>query len=155
RVPDHGKLSPWRFIVIAGDARAQLGQVLAAAFRDDQPGAAPEVLAFEAGRFERAPVTVAVVSTAQPDHAKIPEWEQILSSGAACQTMLIAANAMGYAAQWLTEWYAYDARVADALGLSAHERVAGFIYIGSPGAEPLERARPDVEALTTHWSAEG
>lgn len=151
RVPDHGKLAPWRFVVFEGEARARAGEVLVKAWQNANPHnvGAPR-LELERTRFTRAPVVVMVVSTAQP-HAKIPEWEQILSAGAVCQNLLIAAHAMGYAGQWLTEWYAYDRAVLDAFGLDAHERVAGFIYLGSTDAEAFERPRPDVEALMTRW----
>lgn len=142
RVPDHGKLAPWRFVVIAGRARARLGEVVAAAFQKRQPDAAPTTLDLERGRFLRAPVVVAVVA-APIAHPKVPEWEQVLSAGAVCHQLLLAANAAGFAAQWLTEWYGYDRDVLAALGLVGGERLAGFIYIGSSDAMPEERRRPD------------
>lgn len=149
RVPDHGKLAPWRFIVIAGDARARLGRVLATAFETRHPDAAPTTLALEADRFLRAPVVIAVVS-APVASPKIPQWEQVLSAGAVCHQLLLAANAAGFAAQWITEWYAYDPMVLGALGLVGSERIAGFVYVGAAGAAAEERGRPDVEALTQH-----
>ncbi len=133
RVPDHGKLSPWRFLVIEGDARARAGAALAAAAPDQ-----PEPLTH--GLFLRAPVCVAVISRAAP-HAKIPEWEQLLSAGAVCFGLLIAAHAMGFAGAWLTEWPTYDARARDALGLAEHERIAGFVYLGAAGEPAVERER--------------
>ena len=148
RVPDHGKMAPWRFIVFEGEGRSRYGQVLAKIHKADHPDASEDEIANEAGRFMRAPLVIAVISKVLEKH-KIPEWEQILSAGAACQNMLIAASAMGYAAQWLTEWYAYHPAAKDALGLRSGERVAGFIYIGAPGEEPVERARPD--AQIDHW----
>jgi len=150
RVPDHGKLAPWRFITFTGEARSRFGSVLSAAFQEDNPEAIEEMVAFERGRFERAPVVVAVVSRVRENH-KIPEWEQILSAGAACQTMLIAAQAMGFAGQWLTEWYAYHPKVKDALGLKSGERIAGFIYLGTATEAPRERARPVPDDLVTAW----
>ena len=105
-------------------------------------------MAFEAGRFERAPLVIAVISSVTENH-KIPEWEQILSAGAACQNLLIAASAMGFGAQWLTEWYAFDADVNAELGLGPSERIAGYLYVGSAEDEPVERVRP--AARVDHW----
>ncbi len=148
RVPDHGKLAPWRFIVIEGAARTRLGAVLEQAFVNRQPDAAPTTVALERARFERVPTIVVVVS-APVSTPKVPEWEQVLSAGAVCYQLLLAANAAGFAAQWLTEWYAYDRHVLAALGLVGGERVAGFLHIGSPEGDAEERRRPDARALTT------
>ncbi len=153
RVPDHGKLAPWRFVLFRGDARARFGDVLADAFTASHPDAKERKIEFERARFTRAPVVVAVISRYVP--GKIPEWEQILSSGAVCQNMLIAATALGYAAQWITEWYAYDAAVGRALGLGEGERVAGFVYLGSADAPPKERARPELSELISEWAPGG
>lgn len=150
RVPDHGKLAPWRFIVFQGAARTAFGDVLRQAFAVSEPGAEEDRVAFEAARFERAPVVVAVISKVTPDH-KVPEWEQVLSAGAVCQNMLVAAAALGFAGQWLTEWYAYDPLVTAKLGLGEGERVAGFLYFGSAGQAPQDRARPDLEQIMTEW----
>ncbi|MFP3943849.1 MAG: nitroreductase [Alphaproteobacteria bacterium] len=150
RVPDHGKLAPWRFVVFTGRARAEFGEVLAKAWAAQDETASEERLALERGRFLRAPVVVAVISRVRENH-KIPEWEQILSAGAACQTMLLAARASGYDGQWITEWYAYDPLVRRALGMEAGERVAGFIYMGTAKDAPLERARPDLTAVMRNW----
>jgi len=150
RVPDHGKLAPWRFILFEDEARARLGEVLVTCVREDDPKASSERLEQERGRFLRAPVIVGVVSRVREGIA-IPEWEQILSAGAVCENILLAAHAMGYVANWITEWCAYHPRVKDALGLTAGERVAGFIYIGT-SAVPLEdRPRPDIETLLTRF----
>jgi nitroreductase len=152
RVPDHGKLNPWRFIVIEGEARARLGAILEARWREMNPTHGDQTLAFVRSFFTRAPLTVCVVSTAAP-HPKIPEWEQVLSAGAVCQTMLIAATAMGLGCQWLTDWCAYDPVTTKALGLSDAEKVAGFVFLGTP-AEPLaDRPRPEAASLTVRWSA--
>jgi len=140
RVPDHGKLFPWRFVTFEGEARARFGDILEARLRDLEPGAPPERFELERNRFTRAPLVIAVISDVTENH-KIPEWEQILSAGAVCQTLLIAASAMGFAAQWLTEWYAYDRIARAALGLASGERVAGFIYIGTASEGPTERPR--------------
>ncbi|KAB2878790.1 MAG: nitroreductase [Pseudorhodoplanes sp.] len=152
RVPDHGKLAPWRFIVIEGGARLRVGEWIAAAFRDDHPDATADQLAFEAARLARAPLVIGVVSRAAP-HAKIPEWEQVLSAGAAAMNLLHAAHALGYAASWLTEWYAYDRRVLDALGLARGERIAGFVHIGRPGRPPEDRPRPALSDIVTRLTA--
>ena len=148
RVPDHGRLTPWRFVVLEGEARYRIGDAVAAAFRADQPEAGEEKVAFERNRLARAPLVVAVVSRAKP-HAKIPEWEQALSAGAACMNLLTAASAMGYGASWITEWYAFDRRVLDALGLAPDERMAGFIHVGTPLEQPPERPRPALEDIVT------
>ncbi len=140
RTPDHGKLFPWRFLTFEGAARSRFGALLEARFRELEPEAPPERLALERTRFERAPLVIAVISDVAENH-KIPEWEQVLSAGAVCQTMLVAAGAMGFAAQWLTEWYAYDRAIKDALGLRSGERIAGFIYVGRAAAAPVERPR--------------
>lgn len=151
RVPDHGRLAPWRFIVIRGEARERLGGVLAETFKRKTPDAIEEQIEIERERLTRAPVVVAVVSKVVKEH-KIPEWEQILSSGAACQTMLIAALSMGYAAQWITEWYAYDPDVKAALGIGADDRIAGFLYLGNEAAEPTERMRPEYDDIVSEWT---
>src|SRR3954468_16852983 len=121
RVPDHGKLTPWRFIVFEGEARRKAGEKIAGIFRADNPQATADQIEFERNRLARAPLVVAVVSRAGP-HVKIPEWEQQLSSGASAMSLVFAAHAMGYAASWITEWYAYDRRVLDALGVAADEK---------------------------------
>src|ERR1700758_678510 len=122
RVPDHGKLTPWRFIVFEGDARFAAGAAIAAAFRAKNPDAKPEQVEFERKRLAHAPLVVAVVSRAAP-HVKIPEWEQVLSAGAAAMNLVTASHSLGFAASWLTEWYAYDRAALDALGLAANERI--------------------------------
>ncbi|MBI3435638.1 MAG: nitroreductase [Proteobacteria bacterium] len=151
RVPDHGKLTPWRFIVFDGAARQAAGEAIATAFRGKYPDSAPEQVAFERNRLARAPLVVAVVSRAQP-HAKIPEWEQVLSAGAAAMNLVLAAHALGYAASWITEWYAYDRAVLDALGLAAHEKIAGFVHIGRSAQAPQDRPRPALADIAT-WHA--
>lgn len=150
RVPDHGKLAPWRFILFEGEARSDFGVALAQRFKELNPAVGPDLIEFERARFERAPIVIGVVSTAGP-HAKIPEWEQQLSAGAVCQNLLIGATAMGFAAQWLTEWYSFDEKIADVLGLGEHERMAGFVYIASRTQEPVERARPDLLQRVSQW----
>lgn len=150
RVPDHGKLAPWRFILYEGDARRKAGEALAEIFAAENPEAAPDQIAFERDRFARAPLVIAVVSCAQP-HPKIPEWEQILSAGAITMALELAVHAVGYACKWVTEWYAYDGRAMNALGLRAHERVAGFVYIGSASQPAEERPRPPLADIVTRY----
>jgi nitroreductase len=150
RVPDHGRLTPWRFIVIEGEARERLGEVIAAAARADNPSADETKIAFERQRLARAPLVVAVVSRARP-HVKIPEWEQTMSAGAVCMSLVIAANALGYATSWLTEWFAFDRRILDALGLAPDEKLAGFIHIGRPAEPPVDRQRPNLADIVTRF----
>ncbi len=149
RVPDHGKLFPWRFVVFEGEARERFGRLLVEALRETEK-VTEERAAIEAGRLMRAPTVVAVISRVREAIA-IPEWEQVLSAGAVCQTMLIAAHALGYVANWLTEWYAYHPGVKERLGLKPGERVAGFIYIGKSAVELEERIRPDLAAIVTRF----
>ena len=151
RVPDHGKLSPWRFILFTGNARGEAGRKLADIVKARDPETGQDRIDQECTRFERAPVVVGVVSKAAP-HPKIPEWEQVLSAGAVCMNMLTAAHAAGFAAQWLTEWYTFDEEAASMLGLAGGEKFAGFIHIGTPKEPPFERARPDLDTIITRWN---
>lgn len=150
RVPDHGKLAPWRFIVFTGDARVSAGKIIADVFAKNRADATPDQIEFERQRLTRAPLVVAVVSRAAP-HVKIPEWEQQLSAGASAMSLVLAAHTMGYAASWLTEWYAYDRAVLDGLGLAANERIAGFVHIGKPVNPPEDRDRPKLETIVTRF----
>ncbi len=150
RVPDHGKLAPWRFIVIEGAARQTLSMDAFAIYRADHPEIDADRRSIETTRFTRAPLVIVVVSKATA-HPKIPEWEQELSAGAVCMTLLTAATAMGYGASWLTEWMAYDRRIHERLGLSAGERIAGFVHVGR-GAVPADRPRPALADLVTRWN---
>lgn len=153
RVPDHRKLEPWRFIVFEGKARVQLGEVLAAAqaSQDDAPSAnkLEEARAWPL----RAPVLIAVVSSPIDDPKRTPRWEQEMSVGAVCENLLIAANAAGWAASWITEWPAYDPFVAKTLGLAESERFAGFIFLGTAKQKPVERARPSLAVKVRRWGA--
>jgi nitroreductase len=149
RVPDHGKLVPWRFIVFEGEARTRVGDLFVECLKATEE-VSPERVAQEAGRFLRAPVVVGVVSRVRQGIA-IPEWEQLLSAGAVCQTMLLAAHAMGYVANWLTEWCAYHPLVQERLGLKPGERIAGFVYIGTSAAALEERPRPDMAKIVSRF----
>jgi nitroreductase len=149
RVPDHGKLGPWRFVVIEGEGRARAGVALERVITNDD-GVDDMRREHVRGIFLRAPLVVMVVSSVVA-HPKIPEWEQQLSSAAACFSLLISAHAMGYAGCWLTEWPAYDARARAALGLSEQERIAGFVYLGSPREAPVERVRADVSTRISRF----
>lgn len=152
RVPDHGKLAPWRFLVFEGTARAEFGALLAATLATREPEAGEIRLEMERTRFLRAPIVIGVISAPKLDKP-IPEWEQRLSAAAVCQNMIIAATALGFGAQWVTEWYAYDATVAEKLGLSGAERVAGFLYFGTPSEALTERERPVLPSLVQRWRA--
>lgn len=153
RVPDHGKLGPWRFICFEDDARIEFGELLADRYKALNPEARPQNIVAERNRFTRAPVVIGVIADVKA-HVKIPEWEQQLSVGAACQNIIVAATLAGYAAQWLTEWYAFDPVINEALGLTTNERVAGFIYIGSATDKPPERLRPELADRLSRWVPE-
>jgi len=152
RVPDHGKLVPWRFIIFEGDARLEAGERIAAAFRADHPHAKPEHVDLERARLARAPLVVAVVSRARPQ-PRIPEWEQVLSAGAAAMNLLHAAHALGFGASWITEWYAYDRRVLGAFGLEEEERIVGFVHVGTRAHPSLERPRPPLAEIATRFAS--
>ena len=151
RVPDHGRLVPFRFLRIAGDARQALGDFLAARSLQREPAALPAQVDKERRRFSRAPVVGAVVARLRAGH-NVPEQEQLLSAGCACFALLQAAQALGYGAQWLTAWMAYDPEVARYLGLAEGECIVGFIHIGTPTREAPERQRPDPQALLADWT---
>jgi nitroreductase len=149
RVPDHGKIAPWRFIIFEGEGRARMGDILAECVAGERDSS-PERIELERNRFMRAPVIIGVVSRVR-EQIPIPVWEQQLSAGAACMTMVLAAHAMGFVANWITEWCAYHPKVLEKIGLKPTERIAGFIYIGHP-VDPLEeRPRPPLEAITTRF----
>jgi nitroreductase len=146
RAPDHGKLFPWRFIVFEGKGRERFGDILAEVMQAD--GERAKQVEEERGRLLRAPLVIGVISSAREQH-KIPVWEQELSAGAVCQNILIAATALGFVGNWLTEWYAYHSIVKEKMGLKPGERVAGFIYIGTAKDELEERPRPEMDKIVT------
>ncbi|CAN7164190.1 nitroreductase family protein [Brevundimonas sp. LjRoot202] len=145
RSPDHGKLFPWRFVVMGPQSRAALAEALLPhAARQPDPGKARKVLT----KLTAPPLTILVIS-APVDSAK-PVWEQELSAGAVCMNLEHAANAFGYSASWITDWYSYDPQALELLGVTSRERVAGFIHIGTLAESPLERPRPDLSTLVVH-----
>jgi nitroreductase len=146
RVPDHGKLAPWRFVVLSGAAKA----AFAARLETIAQARGDALLSAKLGKLKAPPVGIAVISS--PRAGKIPDWEQVLSAGAVCTTLLQAATANGFGANWITDWYSYDPEATAALGLVAGERVAGFVFIGNAAEPPLERERPDVDRLISRWT---
>ncbi|GGD43391.1 nitroreductase family protein [Pseudoxanthomonas indica] len=153
RVPDHGKLVPFRFLHLHGPARQHLGDALAALTLQRDPDAPAAAVEKDRGRFAHAPDIIVVIARLTPGH-KVPEQEQLLTAGSVCFALLQAAQALGFGAQWLTAWMAYDASVARLLGLADNERVVGFIHIGTAKLEAPERERPDVDALLAEWQPE-
>ncbi len=151
RVPDHGKLGPWRFVVFEGEARADFGNRLGEIYQGDFPELGVDLSSVQQQLLLRAPLVIAVISTAGP-HVKIPEWEQVLSAGAACQNILVAASSLGFGACWLTEWYSYHPKVKALLGLEEHHAIAGFIYIGTAKQKPDDRVRPPLAERLVYWS---
>ena len=153
RVPDHIKLVPWRFIVFEGNARARFGEVLAeACAAEEKEPPSPIRLETERKRFLDAPLIVSVVSRVTP-HPAAPEWEQVLSAGAACFNLCLAANSLGYATNWLTGWFAYSPLVKARLGLAANERIAGFVYVGTAKESVEDRERPQLGTIVTRYGA--
>jgi nitroreductase len=145
RVPDHGKLSPWRFVLLRGEDKAAFAARLEALAKGRGDARAVAKLA----KLKAPPLGVAVISS--PRDSEIPQWEQVLSAGAVCVNLLYAAQALGYGANWITDWYAYDTDAQAILGLSAGEQVAGFIFIGTPREPPQERERPQLAPLVSAW----
>ena len=151
RVPDHGKLSPFYFIVFQGEERAAFGKYLRDLWAADYAEATAEQLEHEEKRFMRAPVVIAVVSRVRD--AKIPVWEQLMCAGACCYNLCLAANAHGYGTNWLSEWYSFDERIHNILGLEkGRDNIAGFIYIGTQTEAQEERERPNLDDITNFWT---
>lgn len=147
RAPDHGKLFPWRFILLRGKAKAELAARYEALAKD-RPD--PEKAAGVLFKLKTPPLAIVVVS--RVTDSPIPAWEQLLSSGAVCENLLIAATAMGYGANWITDWYSYDPKATALLGLAENERVSGVILIGTPTEAPLERVRPELDQIVSEWT---
>src|ERR1700688_5114498 len=150
RVPDHGKLTPWRFIVFEGDARARAGEVIAQVFAKKNLAAPAAEIEIEKRRLMDAPLVIAVVSFTRP-HPKVPPWEQDLSAGASAMNIVTAATALGYGANWLTGWFAFDRDVLTGLGVKADEKLAGFIHIGTPSKPSEDRPRPALSDIVTRF----
>ena len=149
RVPDHGKIGPWRLQVFDKAAQALLGDLLAKEFAARVPDANDKQIAFERDRPQRAPVLIVVSSNINKEHS-VPEIEQMLSCGAVCMNLLNAATALGYAAQWLSEWPAYNGNVKRALGVPDDQGIIGFIYIGTATEPPAERVRAQLETVVSY-----
>jgi nitroreductase len=150
RVPDHGKLAPWRFIVFEGDARHRAGEVIAGVFARKNPNATPAEIDVEKRRLTDAPLVIGLVSFTRP-HPKVPAWEQELSAGASAMNIVTAATALGYGACWLTGWFAFDRDVLDGLGLKADEKLAGLIHIGTVSKPNEDRPRPLLSEIVTRF----
>ena len=151
RVPDHGALKPWKLSVITGAIQKRLDEeVIFAEFMKKNPDASAESQLIEKTRLQRADAVIAVISS-PVDHKSIPTWEMHLSAGAVCTTLLYAAQSLNYAAQWLTEWYAYNDKLLEKLGGEPDkDRIAGFIYIGEKVSPPMERTRPNFDHVVTY-----
>ena len=152
RAPDHGRLRPWRFIIVVGAARTALGDVLAAALQRREPGVAEAALAKERGKPLRAPLII-VVAARLREHRGVPAVEQIIAAGAAAQNILVAAHALGFGGFWRTGAAAYDNAVKRALGLRADDAIVGFLYLGTPPGAAAALPMPDVAAHVTYWTA--
>jgi nitroreductase len=150
RVPDHGKLAPWRFIIFEGDARVRAGEIIANVFAKKNPQASVADIEIEKKRLTDAPLVIGVVSFTKP-HPKVPAWEQELSAGASAMNIVTAATALGYGACWLTGWFAFDRDVLDGMGLNADEKLAGFIHIGTPSKPSEDRPRPLLSEIVTRF----
>lgn len=150
RVPDHGKLAPWRLVVIAGEQRAAAGEKLAALAKQRDPEISEDLLDAERNRFLPAPLSIGVISSTQA-HPKVPEIEQQLSAGCVCFNLVHGAYALGFAAQWVTRWYAFDNEAAAIFGAKEGEFFAGFVHIGTPTVVPQERPRPEIDAVVEYW----
>ncbi|CAN7535008.1 nitroreductase family protein [Devosia sp. LjRoot3] len=150
RVPDHGKLAPWRLVLFSGDARAAAGEKLAEIAKRKRPEIDEAGIEIERRQFLPAPLVIGVISTAKP-HVKIPEFEQLLSAGNVAFNLVHGAYALGYAATWITRWYTFDAEAAAALGAKEGERFVGFVHIGTPTTTIEDRPRPDLAEIVTEW----
>lgn len=157
RVPDHGKLTPWRIQVLWPEGQARLGDICAQIFRDEHPNASKEEVAFERQRPQRSPLLLIVTSHPNMEKlAKVPLIEQEISAGAVCQNLLIGASALGFASQLLTDWPAYHPKVRRALGHSETTKIIGFVHIGSLAkTPPMERPRPEIAEIVSEWPRSG
>jgi nitroreductase len=152
RVPDHGKLTPWRLLLIQGEDRARLGAALAEIHLRVDPDVPPAVVQKDRDRFNFAPLIVAVIARVEPNHPKVPEQEQVLSAGYVAYNLLLGAQALGFGAQILTGWAAYDRDVAQLLGLGGNERIIAFVHIGTAHEHAPERIRPALADVVSGWN---
>lgn len=150
RVPDHGKIAPWRLVVYQGDMREVVGEKLAEIWKAKHPEADDEMLDVERKRFLPAPVTIGVLAKPQA-HPKVPELEQILSAGCVCFNLVHAAHAHGYAAHWVTRWFSFDQDAATMLGAQEGEQFVGFVHMGTAEVAPQERDRPNLRDVMSYW----
>ena len=152
RVPDHGGLKPWKIIVFKGESRKKFDEeVILREFKTNNANPTADMIKMESSRLQRADTVIAIISNTV-EHSKIPEWEQILSCGAVCTTILYAAQSLGYAAQWVTEWYAYNTNIISELGGNPlKDKVAGYIYIGEKNRAPKERIRPNFDEYINYY----
>ncbi|MDR3385510.1 MAG: nitroreductase [Rudaea sp.] len=153
RVPDHGKLMPFRLLLIRGDARVRLGERLAEIHRQKEPEIAESALTKDRERYTFAPLIVAVIARIDAQHPKVPPQEQLLSAGCVAYNLLLGAGALGFGAQWLTGWAAYDSDAAALLGLSPQERIIAFVHIGTGHEEAPQRLRPGLADVVSEWRA--
>lgn len=154
RVPDHGKLTPWRLVVIEGDARRAAGEALATIAARNNPGMDEAGLEIERQRFLPMPLTIGVISAPKPSD-KAPEIEQVLSAGNVAFNLVHAAHALGFAASWVTRWFSFDADAATMLGAGPGERFVGFVHIGTSAIVPEDRPRPELDTVVSRWEAAG
>lgn len=150
RVPDHGKITPWRLVVFQGEARAEAGALLAEIAAKRTPGLDEAGLEAERNRFLPAPLTIGVLS-APVAHPKVPELEQVLSAGNVAFNLVHAAHALGYAASWVTRWFSFDDEAARLLGAGPGERFVGFVHIGTPSTAMEDRPRPALADIVRYW----
>lgn len=152
RVPDHGKLAPWRLILIEGDDRLRAGEKLAEIAKRNDPALDEAGLDMERRQFLPAPLTIGVIFSPRPS-TKAPELEQLLSAGNVCFNLLNAAFALGYAASWVSRWFGFDTAAQQMLGAKGGEKFVGFVHIGTPVINPDDRERPSIEAVVRRWQS--
>lgn len=153
RVPDHGKLVPWRLIMLQGDDRVRYGERLSELHARIDPQVPESKLTKDRERFDGAPLVVAVIAHIEDDHPKIPAQEQLLAAGCVAYNLLLGAQALGFGAQWLTGWSCYDRDAAGLLGLADNERTIAYIHIGTPREVAPERVRPTLDEVVSEWKA--
>ena len=151
RIPDHGLLEPWRFILYRGDACRRIGEFFADRAAEREGPLNEQRIFQEKTRFTRAPLVIGIVSSPKP-HERIPQWEQFLSGGNAAFSLLLAAHAMGFGANWVSNWYSDDAPSRAFLGIAPHERAIGFVHIGTVDAKIPDRSRPEPSSVLTEYA---